>query len=284
MKHVFTILAFLLSVQTQADTISFRSDYWCPYVCNPYSSRPGYMVEIVRQVFEKNGHKVEFKLSNWVHAIKETRSNKAQALLGCSETDAPDFIFPQKHLGIIRNAYFTTKDSTWSHQGRHSLQNKRIGVINGYSYGDSIDNLIQSRHKTFIPFSGERPLNQMIKTIQSGRIDGFIENPVVLQFSLAEMNLPADTVKVAGWVETHDPFLFAGFSPNNPKSKLYAEMLSKGIDDLRRSGELRRILEKYNLSDWEQPVTISLGSLNNLSPRLFKGSLDLVDVLNTRSF
>ncbi|WP_374078551.1 substrate-binding periplasmic protein [Bdellovibrio bacteriovorus] len=284
MKHVFAILILFLSIQVHADTITFRSDFWCPYVCNANSSRPGYMVEIVRQVFEKQGHKVEFKLDNWVRAIKETRSNQAQALLGCSQVDAPDFIFPQKSLGIIRNAYFTTKHSSWFYQGRHSLQNKRIGVINGYAYGDSIDTLIQNRHKTFVPFSGERPLNQMIKAIQNGRIDGFIENPVTLQFSLAEMNLPADTLKAVGWVDTHDPFLFAGFSPNNPRSKLYAEMLSKGIDDLRRSGELRRILEKYKMADWDQPATISLGALNNLSPRLFKGSLDLVNVINTGSF
>lgn len=269
-----------LSSQAFADTLSFRSDFWCPYVCNPASNKPGYMVEIMRQIFEKHGHKVDVKLSNWVRAIKDTRSNKSQGLLGCSIGDAPDFVFPHKSLGLMKSAYFTLKDSTWTYNGRQSLQNKRIGVINGYSYGDSVDNLIRTRNKSFIPFSGDRPLEQIIKMIQSGRLEAFIENPVALHYALAEMNVPVDTLRVAGWVVADDPFLYVAFSPENSKSKIYADILDKGLTDLRRSGELRRILEKYNIEDWEQQK--NLGT-NDLSTGFLKSSLDLIHVFNTGS-
>ncbi|CAE78985.1 transporter substrate-binding domain-containing protein [Bdellovibrio bacteriovorus] len=272
-----------VSEHVRADVISFRSDFWCPYVCNPDSETPGYMVEITRAVFEKQGHKVQVKLSNWVRAIKDTRSNRVQGLMGCSVVDAPDFIYPKKSLGLMKNAYFVPKNSTWTYKGRPSLQGMKIGVINGYTYGDSVDNLIRSRHRSFIPFSGDRPLEQVIRMMQAGRLDGFIENPVVLQYTSVSAKITMENMKIGGWVENHDPALFISFSPNNPKSQEYAEILSRGVEELRRSGELQRILMKYNLKDWEQPSGISLGALDNLGSSFLKSPLNPFNMFNARS-
>ncbi|WP_041577061.1 substrate-binding periplasmic protein [Bdellovibrio bacteriovorus] len=283
------LVALILSVtvfasaRARADVISFRSDFWCPYVCNPDSETPGYMVEIARTVFEKHGHKVQVKLSNWVRAIKDTRSNRVQGLMGCSVVDAPDFIYPKKSLGIMKNAYFVPKNSTWTYKGRPSLQGMKIGVINGYTYGDSVDNLIRSRHRSFIPFSGDRPLEQVIRMMQAGRLDGFIENPVVLQYTSVSAKITMENMKVGGWVENHDPALYISFSPNNPKSQEYAEILTRGVEELRRSGELQRILQKYNLKDWEQSSGISLGALDNLGSSFLKSPLNPFNMFNARS-
>lgn len=268
-----------------AETISFRSDYWCPYICNPESENPGYMVEVAKAVFEKQGYKVQVKLSNWVRAIKDTRANKVQGLIGCSVVDAPDFIYPKNSLGLMKNAYFVSKKSKWSYTGRPSLQGLRIGVINGYTYGDSVDNLIRTRHRSFVPFSGDRPLEQIIRMIQAGRLDGFIENPVVLQYTSVIARIALEDLKLAGWVENRDPSLFIAFSPNNPKSQEYAKILSRGVDELRRSGELQRILDKYNLKDWKETPEpgFSLGALDNLGTSFFKSSLNLFNMFDARS-
>jgi polar amino acid transport system substrate-binding protein len=42
------------------------------------------------------------------------------------------------------------------------------------------------------------------------------------------------------------------FSPKNPKSKEYAKLLSAGIEQMRLSGELSKILAKYQLTDWRE--------------------------------
>lgn len=264
------------------ETISFRSDFRCPYVCRPESERPGYMVEVLRHIFEKKGYKIEVKINNWLRSIKDTRSNKAHGVIACRQFDANDFIFPKRNLGMMQNGYFTLKTSTWKFQGRKSLQNKRIGVVNGYSYGDSIDKLIKARHKSFVPFSGTRPLEQIIHALKDGQLDGFIETPLTLHYSLAELKIPADILKLSGWVANQDPYLYVAFSPNNKNSELYAEFLSKGIDELRRSGELQRILGKYHLRDWERK-NISLGALDDFSSSSLESPFNLFDVLNTRS-
>ncbi len=286
LRHLcFVVISgtFIGTPSALAATLSFRSDYWCPYVCEPNTSQPGYMVEVLQQIFQKQGHTLEVRLTNWTRAIKDTRTNKAQGLIGARRANAPDFIFPEKPLGITRNVYFTHKNSSWTFQGRQSLQTARIGVINGYSYGDSIDHLIQTRHKSFIPFSGERPLEQVIKMIENGRLDAFIENPLALHYALKNQNIATETLKVAGWVSAQDPFLFIAFSPNNPESKTYATLVTKGIQELRRNGKLKRILDKYHLEDWENSEPLALGALHDFSPRLLKSPLDLLHMFNTGS-
>ncbi|UOF02787.1 substrate-binding periplasmic protein [Bdellovibrio reynosensis] len=274
--------AFAQNTAEVRETLSIKSDYWCPYVCDPNSDRPGYMVEVARHIFDKHNISADVSLTNWIRAIKDTRVNRAQGLIGSAKTDAPDFVFHNKALGVSRSAFFTRKDSTWVYKGRKSLQNMRIGIINGYSYGTSIDKMISARHKSFIPFSGDRPLDQVLKMIKSGRLDAFIENPIVLHSVVKERKMNVDSLKAAGWVKSDQPFLYLALSPANPNANQYAEMMDRGIEEMRRSGELQRILDKYGLEDWEKSK-MSLGAVNNLSTGLLKSPLDLFNMFYTGS-
>ncbi|MNT92496.1 hypothetical protein D3C72_2337940 [compost metagenome] len=58
-----------------------------------------------------------------------------------------------------------------------------------------------------------------------------------------------------------DPFLYVSFSPANPKSPQYAALITKGISELRQSGELKKILDKYGVLDWEESQAGILSSL-----------------------
>lgn len=290
MKTKFTLLMVALNLATiltteivKADTISIRSDLWCPYACDETSPRPGYMVETVKYIFAKHGHRIDFKTTNWVNAIKETRSNKINALIGCSHSDAPDFIFPERPLGQMINHYFVGKNSKWTYKGRQSLTGRRVGVIAGYTYGDGVDNLVKTKHKSLVIFTGHDPLGQMLKAADNGTIDAFVESPMVLRFYLSGKKIPLDAYKPVSPNMANDPDLFISFSPNNPKSAYYAELINKGIDEMRQSGELQRILDRYSLTDWLDRQVIAALGLNDLRTDRFHGPFDLLDVFATRS-
>jgi polar amino acid transport system substrate-binding protein len=51
-------------------------------------------------------------------------------------------------------------------------------------------------------------------------------------------------------VATEPEELYIACTPADPRGKRYADMFSVGIANLRKSGELATILDKYNLSDW----------------------------------
>ena len=60
----------------------------------------------------------------------------------------------------------------------------------------------------------------------------------------------ADQFKLAGKVNEPKK-TFIAFSPELDSSHDYAHILSKGMNDLRLSGDLAKILAKYGLRDWQ---------------------------------
>lgn len=287
MKHLTALLVlFTLSLITgattaRADLITIRSDDWCPYVCDN-KENPGYMVEIVTKIFEKQGHQVDFSLLNWARALQEVRHNKATAVVGALHNDAPDFIFPTKPIGIGQNHIYVRKDSNWIYRGVGSLGNKRFGVINSYAYGGKVDELIRTKKKNFISISGEFPLSQILKMMNSERLDAFIENDFVLRYNLAAAHIPLDTYKAVSVSLANDSNLHIAFSPKNPKSLEYARIITKGLTELRQSGELHRILAKYNLPDWDEKDVI-ISRSKNFRPRCLQRMLDPLNVFDARS-
>lgn len=240
----------LTALPAKSETLTFRSDYYCPYVCDPQSSTPGYMIEILNRVFTKAGFQIDVKINNWARSIKETRSNQVQGLIATSKGDAPDLIYPLQPLGKMKAAIYAHKKSVWSSNEPYSLINARIGVVNAYWYGERLDQVLKTHHKSFFAFSGSKPLERILKMVFRGRLDGFIENETILNYKLIEKNISISELRRVRWVEIEDPYLYVAFSPQNSKSPIYAQILSQGVEELRHSGELRRILKKYQMKDW----------------------------------
>lgn len=250
-KKLLVLISLLFSLHAHSDEINLVSDIWCPYVCEPNSKTPGFMVEIANVIFAEAGHKVHFKLINWARAISETRDGKYTGLVGSSRSDAPDFIMPGEATGQSSNFFWINKDDTWAYKGIDSLKGKKMGVINSYSYGDEIDQPVQDKNPHFIIVSGDDALAKMTRMTLAKRLDGFVENPNVLAYFLKDSSDYKDKFKSVGHNVTKDSELFVAFSPKNPKSKIYAELMSKGIINLRKTGKLKHILKKYNIKDWK---------------------------------
>jgi len=96
---------------------------------------------------------------------------------------------------------------------------------------------------------GDKPLERNIKKLVAGRVTVVIEASPVFMYYATKLGVQ-DKVRFAGTaVEPQKAYI--AFSPKHPKSKEYAKMLSDGIDAMRKSGELKKILEKYGLKDWK---------------------------------
>jgi polar amino acid transport system substrate-binding protein len=258
MKKIFyLILSVLLisAVSSSADTITIVADEWCPYNCNPESDKPGYMIEIAAAVFQKSGHAVDYKTVNWSRAIDKTRKGKYTAIVGASKGDAPDFIFSDQEQGVIRNTFFVIKGNSWKYSGIDSLAQIRLGVIQDYDYGQIINPYLKKNsNPPQVQFvKGDNALELNIKKIEAGRIDAFLEDENVFLLKAAEMG-KTGLFSNAGYEinPEGDNKIYIAFSPSNMKSKEYATILSKGMEEIRRSGILRDILTRYGLSDWQK--------------------------------
>ena len=256
MKKIFFIIStlscLLLSYNPncRADYITIAADNWCPINCDPSDSKPGIMVEIAEQVFSDAGHTVIYKILPWSRAIKLSREGEITGIIGAFAGDAPDFIFPENELLMLSgNTFFVTKDSKFVYKNISSLSVVQLGAIRDYDYGEIVNDYIK-RGKNVQILSGETPLERMIQMLLIGRVDVIIEAAPVFWHIATKMKVK-DKLKVAGQASDAEKCYIA-FSPKIAKSKEYAKLLSDGIDKLRHSGELKKILNKYGMEDWKK--------------------------------
>lgn len=95
----------------------------------------------------------------------------------------------------------------------------------------------------------------MMKSLDSGRLDGFVENEAVL------MHLAAQKKERFRWKKSSpdvssDPRLYIAFSPANKHADEWADLFSKELLKLRKTGELQKILDKYQVKDWEKASSL----------------------------
>lgn len=247
------ILIFILFLSLFADEITIVADQWCPFNCDPKSKKPGYMIEIAKTVFLKAGHTVLYSNLDWDKAIKDTRQGTYTAIVGAYKEDAPDFIFPKQSLGVAGNAFFVKEGSSWKYNGTASLKQIKVGIIKGYSYGDILDAAFKNQKKAGNLFvsAGDNALENLINSLIDGKIDVIIEDPAVLSDYLVENAMfdILDMIVEVGNEGDKEP-VYIAFSPKNPKSKEYAELLNKGIEELIQTNEALKIIQKYKIKKW----------------------------------
>lgn len=247
----------LSQAQTKAlnypKTISIVADEWCPINCEPDSTSPGYMIEIVKEIFEKRGFNIEYRTMSWTRALSRVREGEDHLVVGAYPEDASDFIFPEEPLGHTCEVFYINSSSGWSYRDVNSFANIKLGVIRGYSYGPEIDAHIH-RYRVnpnmVHALSGDKALERLVHLLSQDRINVLVENEYVMEYFLQSHPQYKSKLKKSSNAYKHR-FVYAAFSPSKKESKEYSLILSSGIREMRQSGRLQEILQKYSIDDWK---------------------------------
>jgi polar amino acid transport system substrate-binding protein len=238
------------------ETIIIAADSWCPYTCESGSGKPGFMVEIAQQALKPYNITVQYKTMSWARAVELARTGTVAGIAGAARDDAPDFIFPDMLQGFADMQFWVKKDSTWNYTGVSSLGKVRIGIATGYAYSKDFDLYVRLHAKdarNIQPINSDDALTLNIRKLEAGLIDAVPEDKSVMQYHYAARGEPMP-LRSAGSLtergEMKSNFLYVAFSPANPRSGYYAQILNKRIYEMRKSGELKAILDKYRVDDW----------------------------------
>ncbi|MDD2324538.1 MAG: transporter substrate-binding domain-containing protein [Alphaproteobacteria bacterium] len=235
-----------------ADTISIRGDAWCPYNCEPTDAAPGYMIEVAKEVFEKAGHKVDYQTLTWARALEKVKAGEFTAAVGAAQDDAPELVYGKNALGNSSNTFAVRADDPFVYKDISSLNGKALGTINGYAYTDVIDKYIEDNKadpKKIQAAAGDDAIKTNFTKLVAKRIDLIVDDGNVLASQVALQHLEGKVKVIESPLPSVDVYI--AFSPANPKSTEYVTLLDKGIDDLRASGQLAKILAKYGVKDWK---------------------------------
>lgn len=249
-------IASLLTTNAYAEKFIVTADEWCPYNCEEDAADKGFMVEIAEAILSEHGYEVEYKVVPWTRAIKMVESNIYQGLIASTPAETPAFKFPENIQAFNSYVAYTKSDSNWEYAGVDSFKGKALGVISDYGYGEEIDSYIEanSADKTAVQaIGGENAMEQNLKKLAAGRIDIYIENQFVVD-NYYKSQGETNPFRDAGWVGSknaiENEYLYIAISPKHPKSDEIAKLLSDGMVNLRNSGKLQKILDKYGVKDW----------------------------------
>ena len=130
----------------------------------------------------------------------------------------------------------------------------RLGAIAGYAYSPKVDEYIEKNYR--LPavqlVAGENSLEQNIRKLLAKRIDALVASNVVIDSKMKQLNITGK-LRFAGAIEPSE-LMYIACSPKKSSSVKYIKLFSDGIVELRESGELARILNKYGVKDWIDAV------------------------------
>lgn len=230
-------------------TVLISADAWCPYNCDDSSQEPGFMIDLAREILGQSGYTVVYRNQAWKTAMADVASGKIDAVVGAGAIEAKDLTLAGVPLGENQTCFYTRMDDLFQYKPGMSLVSRRVGVISGYLYEDSLDQyLLKNRadYNIVQVATGDKPLLQNIRKLKARRIDTLVENMVVMDFSIAKYRV--DGIRLAG-CEVPRP-LFIAFSPKREDSHRLADAMNEGMRVLRKNGRLSTILARYGLTDW----------------------------------
>jgi len=242
----FLLCDLCLSRLVLAETINISAIDWCPQICIN-NEKPGYVVELITEVFKGTKYTLNIEHYPWSRAIKNVLQGKHEALLSPAKAEAPNLIYPIHGVGKQRMCFFTKKSVSWTYSGPESLVNLQIGIAIDTSIEELNDyvknNLSQFQYQPY----HERYVLQNAHKLDKNRIDTFLftKNSTIYLLALAG---ESDKYREAGCVSQAD--IFMAFSPVKSKRAKVKEMIllfDKRMMEINKGVFIDRLMQKYGL-------------------------------------
>lgn len=228
------------------------ADAWPPYNNAVGEEREGFMIDVARAVFEPLGYEVVYRNVPWKRALLGTQQGIYDGAVAASRVEGPGFVFHECELLRNHVSFYVRRDSSWEFRDRSSLDGVALGAVRGYDYVDWLNEYIEANESTperVQVVAGNNPLRQSLKKLVAGRIDVLVGNEGCIRYVARQLGL-LDRIRLAGSDPTAS-YCYIAFSPATGRGAEQAAILSRGIRELRASGEFARLLSSYDIPYWE---------------------------------
>jgi polar amino acid transport system substrate-binding protein len=217
-----------------------------PFNGDPAAAQPGYVVELLREVFSEAGVEVDYQIMPWSEAVSAAERGEIDAVIGANEKEAARLLTGNVPIAEPKFALFTNKDSTWNYANARSLQEVQLGVIAGYSYWASLDGYVaKAAPNTLKVYSSNEPLREAMADLVAGRIDALPESVLVFHWAARAAGKKFTDFRMV-YSEAAAP-LYVAFAKNDTGRK-FARMFDEGLRRLQANGRFQAILDSYGFA------------------------------------
>ncbi len=201
------------------DKVSFLAADWCPYTCGHFQTK-GYVVEKLRKILSKHQIKLEVKILPWSRALRMAENKNVAGLVTAAKSEAPNLIYPKKRISYYQNCAFTVNQDL-DVKKLSDISRFKLGVISNYSYGEEFDSYIKKNKDKVMILSGKNPGDRLFELVKLKRINLFLEERRVADYSFKE-----EVKKV--FCTKKEPF-YTAINPHHPLSKKLKEILDSEL-------------------------------------------------------
>ncbi|WP_163834565.1 transporter substrate-binding domain-containing protein [Spartinivicinus ruber] len=248
MRRVLIIWCWLLASICYGDNIKITGagDPWPPFL-SPDLPGKGVALEIVTTAFARKGYELDMNFVPWARAIdgvkKASDSVKGyDVLVGTWWTEERTKFLNYSDPYLENQIKFIKrKGDEFEFNGFKSLDDKKVGIIRGYGYGDEFLNATNfSRPET-------SDLIKNLKKLVAKRIDLTLEDEIVARALIAEKE-----PKIIEQVEfTKNALsiqkLHVTSGLKNPKNEAIIKAFNEGLKEIKADGTFDKILQKHKL-------------------------------------
>ncbi|MBB2483796.1 transporter substrate-binding domain-containing protein [Mitsuaria sp. WAJ17] len=229
------------------------SDPWCPFNCQPDSDKPGYVVEMLREVFPPPSWQLMYQIVPWDRALQQVREGQAAIALELTRDQALrlGLLIGHEPVGEPADCLYVAAGNPLRFSQASDLDGLRqVAVVSGYEYEFALGEWInRPENKARVVMTrGANPAEVNARNLARGRLDGVIESAAVMHMLIRQLRLQ-DKIREAGCQQASP--VYVGFSPRLPNAAQLVEHFDQGIAELRRSKRLARILSRYGQQDWK---------------------------------
>jgi polar amino acid transport system substrate-binding protein len=226
---------------------------WCPQHCSQGELR-GYVVEIVEQALKEEGVPFEISYQPWVRALREVEKGRKDGILTPTVPGFPQFLYHEEAVGFQEYCFYTPRSSTWTFRTNSDLLGQRVAFLDESGLGAIEEYMTEHASRIAVTrfASGDHNyVDRLFQFLVTGRTDLVVITSDVYEFSLKHKVIPNE-FRNAGCLGKEK--MAVGLSKADEKrSLLIGKALDRGIRKLRQKGQLKEILRKYGLSDWQTP-------------------------------
>ncbi len=235
---ILFISSLLMITQSRAsETVRVVACDFPPYEFeHPVGELRGFDVEVVEEVFRREGITAVFEFYPWARAVKMAKDGEATAVLSCMATQKRRAILiVSEPISFSTIVFLVRKD----YKGPpltsfENLRGLKVGAVKEYASSDS---LIKHGIKLDLSVNDTAALKKLAR----GRIDVFNTQLEMIQYLSQSLGM-RDSFK---WFVQHKRNYHLGFSKKWPDVKELVSRFNKGLKSIKEDGTYDRIHNKY---------------------------------------
>lgn len=244
------LLGFCLSAAAAERVVHFLTTEYPPFASEAMADG-GASVDLLRQALQGKGWSLRVSYIPWARARAEISRGQVDGLLPCWATSIEELGLMSSPAIFVSQLgfYVRSEDAARTDVSLNTLRGKVVGTVRGYGYPPMVaaSGLIRDD-------ANDDETN--IKKLALRRFDYIIAEKAVTEYAFSahkawSLHAPVE------WKDP--PFallpLYIGVVPGRPHTEALLADIESGIRQLRASGYIDQLIDKYKIGDPALPAT-----------------------------